>query len=107
MPTPRTIIRIGAAHYDIRMSLGEVRTHVDLAEKLYGLPLSERLSILSGVGNIVCKVHDIEPKVVERPKKAKPFVNTDPRPRKASPRKVMVIDRPRSMSMLVRRDASL
>lgn len=70
--TPRTIIRIGAAHYDVQMSVGETKAHVDLAKELWGLSPRDRMSRLSGVGDIICKVHGIKQKAyeVKAPRKA-------------------------------------
>lgn len=69
-----TTIRIGAAHYDLRMKVGTASTHVNLANVLSCLHPRDRMSRLSGIAEIVCKVHDIRaPKTppVEKKKRTK------------------------------------
>lgn len=56
---PQTRILMGAAHYGLHMSVGDIHTYVDLAKELHGLPPRERYSRLSGVADIICKAHGI------------------------------------------------
>lgn len=55
----KTTIRMGAAHYDLHMRVGEMSSKVNLAEVLHGLGPRDRNSHLSGVAEIICKAHGI------------------------------------------------
>lgn len=59
MANCKTTIRMGAAHCDLEMRVGDVSSRVNLAEVLHGLHPRDRNSRLSGVAAIICKAHGI------------------------------------------------
>lgn len=65
----KTTIRMGAAHYDLHMRVGEMSSKVNLAEVLRGLGPRDRNSHLSGVAEIICKAHGITNKHSPAPPK--------------------------------------
>lgn len=97
--TCNTTIRMGAAHYDLRMKVGEVEAYVNLAEVLHGMQPRERNSHLAGIAEIVCKSHGI---TLRDPPPAVPLV----RKKKFEVKKVRK-PLPLSMSMVLTREATL
>lgn len=75
MAKAHTTIRIGAAHYDLRTTVGDQTAVINIAEELRGLNHFERERTLTALGRTLCDLHGIkereEPKETGAEKKAK------------------------------------
>jgi hypothetical protein len=76
---PRTLIRIGAAHFDCRMAIGGRQHHIDLAEEVRGIGLAAWHQRMTLAAAVVCEFHGIE--------KAQPAEKPPREPRRAKPKR--------------------
>lgn len=64
---PHTTIRIGAAHFDMRLSIGDKAHTIDIHALLKGSNLQATHQKLTELSGIVCQFHDIKESFGSKP----------------------------------------